>query len=119
MLSSIASEQANATEMTKKKVSQLLDCLSTKPEANICYYTSGVVLNIHSDSSYLGESHAHRCVMGQYVLGDVPKKDQPIIMNTGAIYISCGILKVMVSSAAEAELGVLFLDCTEEKSRTS
>ena len=113
-LSSTASEQANATEMAKKNVLQLLDYLPTKPEAKVCYYASGIVLNIYADASYLGESRAHSHVAGQYVLGKIPKKDQPIVMN-GAIYIFCGIPKFVVSSVAEAELGALFLNCKEGK----
>ena len=61
----IASEQVNAIEVTKKKVSQLLDYLSTKPGKNIRYYvSSGVVLTINSDALYLGESHAYSHVAG-------------------------------------------------------
>ena len=37
-LSSIASEQASATETTKKKVQQLLDYLTTHPAAKVRYY---------------------------------------------------------------------------------
>ena len=51
---------------------------------------------------------------GQYFLGSVPQKDRPIALN-GAIFVFCGILKIVVASAAEAELGALFLNCKEGK----
>ena len=47
-----------------------------------------------------------------YFLGSVPKPNEPIVMN-GAIYVYTGILKFVVASAAEAELGALFLNCKE------
>ena len=75
-----------------------------------------MVLNIHSDASYLSENGAKSRMAGQYFLGSVPKKDRPIALN-GAIFVFCGILKIMVASAAEAELGALFLNCKEGKVR--
>ena len=52
-LSSIASEQASATEMTEKKAAQLLNYLATHSKAVVQYYASDMILNIHSDASYL------------------------------------------------------------------
>jgi hypothetical protein len=42
----------------------------------------------------------------------IPTDNKPIQLN-GAIYVFCGILKFVVTSAAEAELGALFLNCKE------
>ena len=47
-------------------------------------------------------------------MGLVPKNGQPIPLN-GAIYVYSGILKFVVASAAEAELGALFVNCREGK----
>ena len=52
-LGTITREQSQAIVMTKKKVSQLLDYLATKPNAKVRFYASGIILNIHSDASYL------------------------------------------------------------------
>ena len=57
-LSSIASEQATPTERTNKSTNHLLDYLATHPIAKIRYYASDMVLNVHSDASYLSESRA-------------------------------------------------------------
>ena len=51
---------------------------------------------------------------GQYFLGSVPQKDRPIALN-GAIFMFCRILKIVVASAAEVELGALFLNYKEGK----
>ena len=73
-----------------------------------------MVLNIHSDASYLTEPKARSRVAGHYFLGEIPKSDKPIQLN-GAIYAYCGILKFVVASAAEAELGALFINCQNGK----
>ena len=80
-LGTIACEQSQTTEMTKKKVSQLLDCLATNPKAKVCFYASRMLLNTHSDFSYLSESRACSCVSGDFFLGDTPIKGQPIVLN--------------------------------------
>ena len=113
-LSGISSEQSQARESTEARVEQLLDYLATHPDAVVRYYASDMVLNIHSDASYLSETRARSRVAGYYFLGSNPEKGKPIKMN-GAIYTFCGILKFVVASAAEAELGALFLNCKEGK----
>ena len=53
VLSLITSEQANATKTMEQKAAQLLDYLATHLKAVVRYYTSNVILNIHSDALYL------------------------------------------------------------------
>ncbi len=71
-----------------------------------------MILNIHSDASYLSETNAHSRVAGHFFLGSTPPDNQPIKLN-GAIHTLCGILKIVVASAAEAELGALFMNIKE------
>ncbi len=108
-LSAIASDQASATETTEAHVQQLLDYLATHPHATVRYHKSDMILNIHSDASYLSETRARSRVAGHFFLGSTPTDNQPIELN-GAIYTLCGILKIVVASAAEAELGALFMN---------
>jgi hypothetical protein len=111
-LSAVASEQTSATETTKQHVKQLLDYLATHPTATVRYRKSDMILNIHSDASYLSETKARSRVAGYFFLGSTLPDNQPIDLN-GAIYTFCGIIKFVVASAAEAELGALFLNCKE------
>jgi len=113
-LSTIAGEQSKATENTEDTVEQLLDYLASHPNATIQYRASDMILNIHSDASYLSESKARSRACGHYFLGWVPKDGEPIKLN-GAIFTLCNVLKWVVASAAEAELGALFLNCKEGK----
>ena len=48
------------------------------------------------------------------MLGSKPVNGEPITMN-GAVYVFCGISKVVIASAAEAELGALFLNAKYDK----
>ena len=108
-LSTLASEQAKAMEQTITNMEQLLDYLATNPEATIRYYASDMILNIHSDASYLSERNARSRAAGHHFLGWLPNANDPIKLN-GAIYTLCTILKFVAASAAEAELGALFLN---------
>jgi hypothetical protein len=49
-LGSIATQQANPTENTMKKVQQFLDYASTHPDAIVMYHASNMVLVGHSDA---------------------------------------------------------------------
>ena len=113
-LSSIASEQGKATKTTEKKAAQLLNYLATHSKAVVRYYASVMILNIHSDASYLSESRARSRIAGEFFMGSVPVNGKPIKLN-GAIFIMCGILKFVVASAAEAELAALFINAKEGK----
>ena len=52
-LSSIASEQTKGTERTLEKAYQVFDYLATHPNAVVRFHASDMVMNIHSDASYL------------------------------------------------------------------
>ena len=113
-LSDIATQQNKPTENTKKRVDQFLDYMATHPMAKIRYKASDMVLNIHSDASYLSAPRARSRAGGYFFLGSVPRDGDPIKLN-GAIHITCTILKLVAASAAEAELGALFLNAQEAK----
>ena len=49
-----------------------------------------------------------------FFLGSVPQEGTPIKLN-GNIAITCAILKLVAASAAETELGVLFLNVQETR----
>jgi hypothetical protein len=108
----IASQQAAPTENTMKHVNQFLDYMWTHPDAIIRYCASDMILNVHSDASYLSAPKACSCAGGYFFLGSIPQDGDPIKLN-GAIHITCPILKLVASSAAEAELGALFLNAQE------
>jgi hypothetical protein len=97
-----------------KSVNQFLDDMWTHPDAIIWYCASDMVLNVHSDVSYLSAPKARRPAGGYFFLGSIPHTGDLIKLN-GAIYITCAILKLVAASAAEAGLGALFLSVQEAK----
>jgi hypothetical protein len=92
----------------------LRDYLSTHPDATIRYRASDMVMNIHSDASYLSERGARSRAAGYFFLGWAPVDGQPIRLN-GAILVVSAILRCVAASAAEAELGALFLNMKEAR----
>eukprot|EP00804_Cyclotella_cryptica_P004376 CCRYP_006792-RA/>CCRYP_006792-RA protein AED:0.32 eAED:0.32 QI:0/0/0/1/0/0/2/0/518 len=103
---------ARATQRTNLSVTQLLDYCATHPDATIRFRASDMVLNIHSDASYLNEPSARSRIGGHFFLGWAPRDHLPIKLN-GAIHIISTILKFVAASAAEAELGALFVNAKE------
>ena len=113
-LSAIAAQQSVPTEETLARVNQFLDYTWTHPNAKIRYRASNMILNIHSNASYLSAPKARSCAGGYFFLCSIPWNAEPIIIN-GAIHITCTILKLVAALAAEDELGALFLNAQEAK----
>ena len=113
-LSSIAVEQSKGTTITMAKTKQLLDYLTTHPKAMIWFCESDMIMNIHSDVSYLSETDACSRACGYFFMGWAPKDGSPIPLN-GVFFTLCAIVYFVFASAAKAkaELGALFLNCKE------
>ncbi len=109
-LGSIAVKQTKATEKTMAQCTQLLDYLSGHADTKVQFHASDMILNIHSDASYLLEANARSRACGHFFMGWMPKDGQSIRIN-GAFHVSTTILRFVVASAAEAELGALYRNC--------
>jgi hypothetical protein len=107
-LSLIAIEQSKGTTSTMEKAKQLLDYLAMNPDATIWFKASDMILNVHSDASYNARSRP----CGHFFKGWSPTDGNPIKLN-GAFFTLCAILRFVVTSAAKAKLGALFLNCKE------
>ena len=113
-LSAIASEQSKPTELTMKRVQQLLEYLNNNPKAVTRFRSSDMILNVHSDASYSSAGNGCSRAGGYFFMGSIPREGKPIHLN-GNIVVTCAILKLVASSAAEAELGALFLNTKEAR----
>ncbi len=109
-LSSIAVEQTTATERTMDRCTQLLDHLAGHADMQVCFHASDMIMNIHSDASYLLEAKACSRACSHLFLGWMPKDDGPIWLN-GAFHVSTRILRFVIASATKAELGALYHNC--------
>ena len=108
-LSAIASEQAKPTKTTMEKVDQFLDYAASQEEAVLTYHASDMVLAIHSDASYLSESKARSRAGGHFFMS----KDVAFPPNNGAVLNIAQIMKSVMSSAAEAEIGAMYVNARE------
>jgi hypothetical protein len=90
-------------------VKQLLDYCATQEEAIITYLASKMILNVHSDAGYLHEKKARSQASGHFFLSNNDTSPP----NNGAFLTNATIIKAVMSSAAEAELGALYLNAKE------
>jgi hypothetical protein len=107
----LASEQSNATQVTADKVKKLLNYCNTHPETKIRYHASDMILHTHSDASYLSENEAKIRAGGFFYMGNTTKNDKKL--TNGATLIVSKVLKYVISSAAEAEIGAVFINAKE------
>jgi hypothetical protein len=70
-----------------------------------------MILHIHSDASYLSENEAKIRAGGFFYMGSDTKADKKL--TKGAILIISKVLKHVMSSAAEAEIGAVFINAKE------
>ena len=108
-LSELSSAQATATDATKRACQQFLDYCASHPDGAIRYQASDMILKLHSDSSYLNAVGARSRQGGHLYLGN---KSEPDILN-GAVLNLAAIMKMVLSSAAEAKFGTLFHNTKE------
>eukprot|EP00957_Ditylum_brightwellii_P005046 383797-Ditylum_brightwellii.AAC.1 len=87
-------QQSAPTNISEKNLIHLLDYLSTYPNTRVQFYTLDMILQIHSNASFLLESKGQSTTGGYFLLVRT--------LHT--------ILKNVVTSAAKAELARLFLN---------
>jgi hypothetical protein len=104
-LNDIATEQTKATGKTQTATNQLLDYLATHPDATIRYHASNMILHIHSDASYLSVSNARSRLGGLFFLGNKSREQDTL---NGSILNVSSVIKNVVASAAESEVGACF-----------
>jgi hypothetical protein len=107
----LASEQSKATAVTAGKVIKLLNYCNTHLETKIRYHASDMILHIHSDASYLLEKEAKSRAGGFFYMGSSTKTDKKL--TNRAILIISKVLKHVMSSAAEAEIGAVLINAKE------
>ena len=87
-----------------KKTLRFLDYVTTHLDAILTFGRSSMILNVHNNTSYLCESKAKSRAGGHFFLSDNAKDPR----DNGAVLNIASTMKNVMSSAAEAEIGVLF-----------
>jgi hypothetical protein len=70
-----------------------------------------MILHIHSDTSYISENEAKSRAGGFFHMGSNNKTNKKL--TNGAILIISKVLKHVMSSTAEAEIGAVFINAKE------
>ena len=109
-LSALVSQQSKATQRTAKDAVTFLRYCASNPAATIRYHASDMVLEVHSDASYNSEPKARRRAGRHFYMGS---KMATAISNTanGAVLATTGVMRAVLSSASEVEIGALFENC--------
>jgi len=105
-LSALASQQAQPTENMMTLCKSFLDYMASQEEAVLTYKASDMVLAIHSDASYLSEPKACSRAGGHMFMS----ANDNIPTNNWAVLNISQIIRAVMSSAAEAKLGALFIN---------
>jgi hypothetical protein len=104
----LATEQSEGTETTMEKLAQLLNYCATHPTAIVRFTASDMLLAVESDASYLSVVKAQSRAAGYFYLTNTPSTPTAALKPNGAVHVLCHIMREVLSSAAEAELGALF-----------
>ena len=99
---------ATATDETQEALDILMDYLATHPDAKVIFRASDMQLLIDSDASYLTAPKARSRAGGYHYLGNYDGD-----LFNGPIYILAKIIKAVMSSAAEAECGALYINAQD------
>ena len=106
-LNDLATKTQKGTQQTAKALTHFLNYCATNPDAKVTYQASDMILHNHSDAAYLVASEARSRVGGYTFLGN--KETNKQIIN-GPITIIAKIIKVVMSSAVEAEVAALYMN---------
>lgn len=104
-LNDLASQQSKGTEQTIKAMLHFLNYAATHPEARKVYRASEMVLAVDSDAAYLVAPMARSRAGGFHYLGN---RDGSML--NGSVAVIAKIIKNVMASAAEAEVGALFMN---------
>ena len=106
-LNSIGTQQSVPTLNIKAKTQHLLDYLATHLNHTLIYNASDMIPHIYGDASYLVEPNAKSRAGAYFYLST--HHNQKL---NGSIYCLCTLIKAVISSVIESELGALFINST-------
>jgi hypothetical protein len=104
----LATQQTAGTKQTMEALTKLLNYAASNPEATVRFTASDMILAIESDASYLSVTKARSRAAGYFFLTNKRTTNTDPYTPNGAVHVLCQIMREVLSSAAEAELGALF-----------
>ena len=110
-LNDTGAAQAKSTQHTLQAHVKLLNYAATHPDATIRFTASNMILRLHTDASCLSAPKARSRAAGFHCLGDDDDPHNSTI--NGPTHVSTKIMRNVLSSAAEAEVGATFNNAQE------
>ena len=109
VLSSVGYQQAAATKRTNKAINKLINYIATYPADQILYRSNDMLLCAHFDSGF------HNKSKGRIRTGDniFLSENDPMPWWNGPVLTLSHMIKFVMSTASEAEVGVLFVTAQE------
>ena len=104
-LNDIATKTNQGTTTTLAAAHHLLHYAASNPNGQIRIIASDMILNCHSDAAYLVAPESRSRAGGFHFLGDKDRKQ-----FNGPVLVLAKIIKHVMSSAAEVEVGAMFLN---------
>ena len=105
-LSAIASTRAKPTAATLDKAILFLDYAVTYPDVMITYKASTMILHVYRNASYLTEPKARKRAGDRFFFSSKAK----YAPNNGAVHTIAQILKHVMTPAADAGIGALYVN---------
>ena len=104
----LATKQSHATKTTMDKFAQLLNDCAAHPDATTRFTASNMILAVKSNASYLSGVKGRSRAARYFFLTNKPTSPTGPYKPYGAVHVLCHIIRKVLSSAAEAEVGALF-----------
>ena len=114
-LNSLFTTQSKPIACTNHDTTQFLDNTATHSHTTIRYNRSDMVLYLHSGVSFLCEPNAKRRIGSFFFMinqsSDPTKPHTQQSKFNGVLHVECRLLRRIMASAAEAEIGGVFHNC--------
>jgi hypothetical protein len=107
-INDISLSATKGTEATMDATIYLLNYASTHPDTEIIYRASDMILHVDSDAAYLVAPEARSRAGGYHYLSN----KEGTLFN-GPVLILAKVIKNVMASATEAEVGALFMNAQE------
>jgi hypothetical protein len=95
-------------QSTHDATNYFLNYAACNPNAEVIYRASDMILNVDSDAAYLVHTKARSRAGGYLFLGNAARTQ-----FNGPILVLAKIIKNVMASAAEAEVGALYMNAQE------
>jgi hypothetical protein len=109
----LATQQTSGTKKTMEALTQLLNYAASNQDATLRYVVSDMILAIESNASCLSVTKGRSRAAGHFFMTNQRVNDTDQCTANGAVHVLCQIIREILSSAAEAELGALFHNSKE------